>query len=118
MKVTGFVFQPRVDLEFTKAEVDMLRYLAETHYDGTVRSLVPPGRGAVINGLLNSIKDGVADARLSNDQVQLLCKACESSSYLREPKNKALAEKLHDDLYQVIGRLDDEWRRVNPELVA
>lgn len=118
MKVNGFVFSPRVDLEFTKAEVDMLRYLAENHYDDTVRSLVPPGRGARINGLLNSMKDGKASARFSNDEVQLLCKACEMAGYLREPKNKALGTRLHDDLYQVIGRLDDEWRRVNPGLVA
>lgn len=118
MKVRGFVFQPRARVEFTEAEIMVLKRLCENHYDATVRSLVPPGHGAVINGLLNSIKDGAADHDLTNDQVQLLCKACEMAVYLPNKDDRQSGTKLHWELAKVIDQLNDEWRRVNPELAA
>lgn len=115
MKINGFTFQPHVRLEFTEAEIDILRILCLHHYDATVRSLVPPGRGAVINALLNSIRDGVAEISLVMAEVQLLCKACEMAAY-PGPGNRELGWDIYRGLHKVIARISEEWLRVNPDV--
>ena len=115
MEIARIIYEPRVVLEFTQAEVDILKSLCENHYDATVRSLVPPGREATVNGLLNSIQDGVAESGpLNNSRVQLLAKACEMAGYAG-PGDRELGRELWWELSQVVKRLDSSWRAINAE---
>jgi hypothetical protein len=112
MTILEYVYEPKVRLQFTEDEINVLKFLSEGHYDATCRSLSVPGRGAVINGLINSLEDGNADMILANREVQLLCKCCEMAA-LCEPRVATIGIRLHSELWRAIGKLGDEWERLN-----
>ncbi len=67
-------------LTFSREEVEYLALSAEHHYDGTIQSLVPPGPGAIINGMRVRLIDPHA-TECSSDytfrEIDLLHKAVE-----------------------------------------
>ena len=114
MKIERIVFEPKAVIEFTEEEISVLKELSEHHYDATCRSLSVPGRGAIINGLVNSIKDGVAEWTLTNRETQLLCKCCEMAVHC-EPKIADIGIRLHSALWQAIDEIGQAGDKVNAE---
>lgn len=114
MKIQRIVYTPKIIAEFTEEEISVLKFLSEGHYDWACKSLSKPGRGAIINGLVNSITDGKAEWTLTNGETQLLCKCCEMAT-LCEPKIAEVGVRLHSELWRAITRLGEEWDKLNDE---
>lgn len=77
MKRLGFSYRVKAGIELPEADVDFLIELSKRHYDFTCKNLSVPGRGAILNGMKNSVEDGVAKINLDSREVNLLLKVLE-----------------------------------------
>lgn len=87
-------------LTLTREEVEYLATSAEHHYDHTVNMLVPPGQGAIINGMRVQLTDPGATETESDyrfREISLLYKAIEfSDDYTAVQLRKRFMKALND----------------------
>lgn len=88
-------------LTFSLEEVEYLAQCAERHYDSRIQALVPPGPGAIINGMRVRLLPPSEGATTTCDytfrEIDLLTKAIEQEygligGYLRQRFLKALSK--------------------------
>jgi hypothetical protein len=101
-------------LILTREEVEYLATSAEHHYDHTVYMLVPPGPGALINGMRTRLWDPGAthsESDYRHRQIQLLYKAIEF-------QNDPMALNLKARFWKTMHKINHVSERVNDMLAA
>jgi len=120
MKLTQVVFEPKAEIEFTRADLRILFELSERHYDGVCRSLSE--RGGMLYGMRNEFrfcstankKLLIVTRTLANREVQLLCKLCEIASYWLGSRPVDVRKRKHGmtlghELYVVLREMSAEF---------
>lgn len=117
MKLDRIIFEPKARIRFTREEVNALKRMSEGHYDWECKSLSIPGKGAIINGLVNSLTvSDLAECTCVFRDVDLLAKVCEQAGFYSTPENKWILEtgiRLHNEFMEVLRKLNDAGSIVN-----
>ena len=80
MEPIRFIYDAKLRLKITRAELATLRTVCERHYDSTVRGLSIPGRGAVLNGAATMMADqNEVDADFTFRDLDVLAKGLEQA---------------------------------------
>ena len=101
-------------LILTREEVEYLATSAEHHYDHTINMLVPPGPGALINGMRTRLTDPGAthsESDYRHRQIQLLFKAIEFN-------DDPMALNLKDRFGRIMHKTNYVSQRVNDLLAG
>jgi hypothetical protein len=109
METGGFIYYPRIKVQFTEAEVDALMDASKQHYDFECRRQCEPG--GIIVGLRNRlVREGAwaeprAEQYMTAHDLDLLAKVVQSDG----------PAKLFVELVGAFSRANDEYRRLNQE---
>lgn len=101
---TGFDYEVRAVFEMSEIDLDFLIELSKTHYDSTCKRIGVPGYGAFLNGMKNTVENGVAKGRLTSRELNLVLKVLEM------PHNRPDLIEAFIDLFKSVAK---ESERVN-----
>ncbi len=115
-------------IRLSREEFETLAQACLAHYSSDVKGLIIPGEGAVLNGARVELFDNpdikVVDIRATTRQIDILCKATEClinyemDPKLREARKAAhVGYALHAKLRSLFQEANQEWVRLNPDLV-
>jgi hypothetical protein len=114
MEVTGFIYQPRATVRFTREDVAVLTRCSKCHYDNRCKDQ------SVQGGLLWAFNNefawmdpdqGTLERTLDFNKLDTLCKTVE----VPPPDVEKHGRELHKLLFNILTRLNEEYRRLNPE---
>lgn len=112
MEVTGFIYQPRATVRFTREEVATLIRCSRCHYDNRCKDQsVQGGLLWAFNNELDWEARDFVERTLDFNKLDTLCKTVE----VPPPDVEALGRSLHKQLFNTLTRLNEEYRRLNPE---
>jgi len=101
MKLQNVILIPLAEIEFTRAECNMLMSAAGAHYDAKCREQAKPG--GIVWGLLNRLVDSeTATLRLNAVDIDLVMKILQD---VPTPANI--------ELQRIFGLLNDKYSELN-----
>jgi hypothetical protein len=105
-------------IRLSREEVEVLLEACERHYSNDVKALAIPGEGACLNGARVELFDNpdvnVVDIRVTTRQIDILAKATET---LKNQPTVNVGHALHAKIRQLFQEANQEWVRLNPDLV-
>jgi hypothetical protein len=101
--IKSIIFEPKAEVEITKADLAQLFVSAEHHYDDVCRQLA--NKGGLLWGTRNMLdKDEMVIQTLSSRDLNILCKVSESP---------ACGIDLHLKLCAIFAKIRSERERIN-----
>lgn len=84
-----------ITLTFTREEVEHLAICATNHYDHKVNAMVPPGEGAIINGMRFWLTDPAATQVESVYQFRQIDRLHKAIEFQDDPLSMQLKKRFH-----------------------
>lgn len=109
MEPIRFVYDAKLRVKLTAAEVSTLRAMCERHYDATVRSLSVAGSNAVLNAAANTICNNTSvEVDFTYRQLDTLAKALEGADSAQEAQLYLRAMKMLRALGKEANEVNNE----------
>lgn len=112
MKHLSTRYEPIWLVQFTKADVDALRYCSQRHYDGKCKAASE--EGGVIYGISNSVEWSTGQYELRFRDADLLGKVLEVAQYATmEDEQRHIASTMYFGLLALMKQPGPELERIH-----
>lgn len=116
MKLVGFHYEPKAEIEFTHDDVRVLMRLSESHYSPECRAIGKPGSAGYLWGFHVRFDSDAPPATITEvlpfRTIDILGKLCENCHH-QDPDFPKVT-KLWMEFTRILKQLNDEYIRLNP----